>query len=47
MKKTLVIVWLMLICSAIGALFWYNEFRYHLPTPIPPGYTAVKPGTLD
>lgn len=45
MKKTLVITWLVLICVAVGALFWYNEWRYHLPTPIPEGYVPVKPGT--
>jgi hypothetical protein len=46
MKKTLVTVWLMLLLSAVGALFWYNEWRYHLPTPIPPNYKPVVNGKL-
>lgn len=45
MKKLFVMVWLMLLLSAVGALFWYNEWRYHLPTPIPTGYKPVGQGT--
>jgi hypothetical protein len=46
MKKLMVIVWLLLLLSAVGALFWYNELQYQLPTPIPDGYVAVKQGRL-
>jgi hypothetical protein len=45
MKKILVLVWLALLLSAVGALFWYNEWVYHLPTPVPPGYRSVGRGT--
>lgn len=45
MKKTLVMIWLVVLLLAVGALFWYNELRYHLPTPIPPGYKPVDRGT--
>ncbi|MGN6640756.1 MAG: redoxin family protein [Mucilaginibacter sp.] len=45
MKKAFVMIWLTLLLSAVGALFWYNELVYHLPTPIPPGYKAVGRGT--
>jgi len=37
-------VWLVLLCTAVGALFWYNELRYHLPTPVPPNYRPVNTG---
>jgi thiol-disulfide isomerase/thioredoxin len=46
MKKFLVIIWLVLIFSAVGALFWYNELVYHLPTPIPSNYKPVNNGTV-
>jgi len=38
-------VWLTLLLSVVGALFWYNEWVYHLPTPIPSGYKPVGQGT--
>lgn len=31
--------------SFIGALFWYSDWVYQLPTPIPPGYQTVEPGS--
>jgi len=46
MRKLLVIIWLMLLASTLGALFWYNELVYHLPTPVPAGYKAVGQGTF-
>lgn len=46
MKKILVSAWLMLIVSAVGSLFWYNEWVFHLPTPVPANYKTVAPGTL-
>ena len=36
----------MLLFSAVGALFWYNEWVYHLPTPIPENYKPVSQGKL-
>ena len=42
----MVLIWLLLLFSAIGALFWYNELIYHLPTPIPANYKAVSQGKL-
>ena len=44
-KKWPVILWLVLIFSGISWLFWYNEWRYSLPTPIPADYHAVNDGT--
>src|ERR1700749_824765 len=46
MKKTIVGIWLILLTSAIGALFWYNELIYHLPTPIPDNYISVYQGQV-
>ena len=44
MRKSLVIVWLMALLVAIGFLFWYNEWQYKLPTPVPENYTPVATG---
>jgi thiol-disulfide isomerase/thioredoxin len=41
-----VTAWLILLLSAVGALFWYNEWRYHLPTPVPPNYKPIANGQL-
>jgi thioredoxin-related protein len=46
MRKLMVIIWLVLLFSAVGALFWYNELVYQLPTPIPENYKAVNDGTV-
>jgi len=46
MKKILVIGWLILLLGVVGAVFWYNEIQYQLPTPIPENYKAVNPGQL-
>jgi peroxiredoxin len=46
MRKLLVIVWLMLLLFASGALFWYNDLVYHLPTPVPANYKPVNTGTV-
>lgn len=45
MRKLLVGLWLVLLVAAVGALFWYNEYRYTLPTPVPQNYKAVNNGT--
>jgi hypothetical protein len=45
MRKKIVIAWLIMIFLGIIALFWYNEWVYSLPTPVPVSYKAVEPGT--
>jgi hypothetical protein len=45
MKKGAAIIWLALLFTGIIALFWYNEWVYNLPTPIPGNYRPVSPGT--
>ncbi|MDB5281938.1 MAG: hypothetical protein JWO06_1013 [Bacteroidota bacterium] len=44
MRKLLLALWLLLILSGICSLFWYNEWRYTLPTPVPQNYVGVKIG---
>jgi len=46
MKKTIVIVWLLLLLFIAGGLFWYNDWVFSLPTPVPPNYKAVEPGEI-
>lgn len=46
MRKSIVIIWLSLLLCAAGALFWYNDWKYQLPTPVPQGYRPIKPGKL-
>jgi thioredoxin-related protein len=43
-KKALVFAWLGVILIAVACLFWYNDYRYSLPTPVPAGYVKVKSG---
>jgi hypothetical protein len=33
-----------LLFGGVGALFWYNELIYHLPTPVPSNYKPVYVG---
>jgi peroxiredoxin len=42
MKKPIAIAALLLSFGCICALFWYSEWRYSLPTPIPAQYQAVN-----
>ena len=48
MKKWLAVSCLLLIFSFVALLFWYNEWRYTLPTPVPEQYHAISIGaTID
>jgi hypothetical protein len=46
MKKAMTISWLLILLSAMAALFWYNDWRYQLPTPVPKNYKPVNMGKL-
>jgi hypothetical protein len=37
-------MWLILLMSFVGCFFWYNEYTYALPTPVPVNYKNIKPG---
>jgi hypothetical protein len=45
MRKTAVIAWLVILFSAIVGFFWYNDFVYKLPTPVPVTYNPVPIGS--
>lgn len=44
-KKTILAGWLIALAGCVVALFWYNDWQYRLPTPVPAGYQAVATGT--
>jgi len=44
-KKSILFVWLIIIGSGIAYIFWYQEWRYSLPTPVPTNYHAINSGT--
>jgi hypothetical protein len=46
LKKIFTGVWLLLLVSAVAALFWYNDMVYSLPTPQPANYKATPLGTV-
>ena len=35
----------MLLSGGVGAIFWYNDWKYNLPTPVPANYIRVNMGT--
>jgi len=45
MKKLTLFIWLTLLCGGVGAVFWYNDWKYSLPTPVPANYIQVNMGT--
>ena len=44
-RKLLLALWLTFLFAAILALFWNNEFKYTLPTPVPKNHHAVAMGS--
>jgi hypothetical protein len=46
MKKWIVIIWLIFLLLVVGALFWYNDWVYQQPTPVPKNYQATNTGQL-
>lgn len=45
MKKIFITLWLSAIFVVIGCLFWYNDYKYNLPTPVPVNYQQVPIGS--
>ena len=43
-RKSFVIGWLVILLFVIGAVFWYNDWQYQLPTPVPSNYKPVAHG---
>jgi len=46
MKKLIATVWLIFLTIIVSGLFWYNQFVYALPTPIPASYKTVPNGKI-
>lgn len=46
MRILTVTIALTAIFTAIGTIFWYQEGKYLLPTPLPEAYTTVSPSEL-
>lgn len=44
MKKAITITWLLVIFSSIAYIFWYSDWKYSLPTPVPVQYHPVGTG---
>ena len=45
-RKTAVVGFICLLFLAIGLLFWYNEWIYSLPTPVPADYRPISQGSV-
>jgi hypothetical protein len=46
-KRTLLLTcWLCFLTVVIASLFWYNEWKYNLPTPVPAHYKAIVKGSV-
>jgi hypothetical protein len=44
MKHVFIFSWLMVIFSGMTYIFWYTDWQYSLPTPVPKGYQPVAQG---
>lgn len=44
LKKLLLILCLFVISFLIGAIFWQQEIKYQMPTPVPPDYSPIVIG---
>src|SRR5450432_1237686 len=45
MRRVLVYGWLVVLICGILSIFWYNEWVFNLPTPVPANYTAIPVGS--
>ncbi len=45
LKKLITIALLLVIFSSIAYIFWYTDWKYSLPTPVPQQYHPVATGT--
>jgi thiol-disulfide isomerase/thioredoxin len=46
LRKGLLTVWILVLLSGICYLFWHEDWKYSLPTPLPEQYTEVRPGSV-
>jgi hypothetical protein len=45
-KKAITIAWLLVIFSSMAYIFWYTDWQYSLPTPVPEQYRPVGTGSI-
>ena len=45
-KKAITIAWLLVIFSCMAYIFWFTDWKYSLPTPVPEQYHPVGTGTF-
>lgn len=45
-RQSLVMCWLLALVAAVCSLFWYQDWVYQLPTPVPQAYKSVRTGTV-
>lgn len=43
-KIVILAIWLTFLFTGIATLFWHDEYKYSLPTPVPANYHAVHKG---
>ena len=46
MRRIVICTWLMLLFGCIVGIFWYNDWKYNIPTPVPADYYSVPIGTV-
>src|SRR5688572_22085988 len=46
MRKFVICMWMLTLMSGIAYLFWHEDWKYSLPTPIPELYKEVALGTI-
>ncbi len=46
LKKVITIAWLLFIFSGIAYIFWYTDWKYSLPTPVPKQYHPIGTGSF-
>jgi hypothetical protein len=44
LKKAITIAWLLVIFTGIAYIFWYMDWKYSLPTPVPKQYHPIAMG---
>jgi hypothetical protein len=44
LKTVLITIWLLVLSCGIGGIFWYTDWKYSLPTPIPEQYHPIAAG---
>lgn len=41
----MLVTWLAILMGIVLSIFWFNEWKYTLPTPVPQDYKIVRVGT--